>query len=155
MKARCYGMESSYVINFSYPVKKEVGKVGENSPLFIVPLDSAENKSNIANFFSKPTSPTKPKQLIEEAIDKNASEGISAETRGLGKRKIEEVAEQIEIKEEGSPPPKVKVVEDKITGQSPVKTPQRKPTKRTPQSAKKSPIKKEAGPKITSFFAVK
>ncbi|KAG6008292.1 hypothetical protein E4U21_004754 [Claviceps maximensis] len=35
-----------------YPVKKEVGKVGNNSPLFIVPLDSKENKSNIANFFS-------------------------------------------------------------------------------------------------------
>ncbi|KAL8635998.1 MAG: hypothetical protein Q9228_006560 [Teloschistes exilis] len=35
-----------------YAVSKEVGKVGNNSPAFIVPVASAENKSNIANFFS-------------------------------------------------------------------------------------------------------
>lgn len=37
-----------------YPVSKEVGKVGNNSPTFIIPLTSSENKSNIANFFTKP-----------------------------------------------------------------------------------------------------
>lgn len=36
-----------------YPVSKEVGKVGNNSPTFIIPIDSKENKSNIANFFAK------------------------------------------------------------------------------------------------------
>ncbi|EKD17075.1 DUF159 domain protein [Drepanopeziza brunnea f. sp. 'multigermtubi' MB_m1] len=36
-----------------YPVSKEVGKVGNNSPNFIVPVASSENKSNIANFFAK------------------------------------------------------------------------------------------------------
>ncbi|UPL01020.1 hypothetical protein LCI18_011954 [Fusarium solani-melongenae] len=35
-----------------YPVTKEVGKVGNNSPSFVIPLDSKENKSNIANFFA-------------------------------------------------------------------------------------------------------
>lgn len=34
-----------------YPVSKEVGKVGNNSPAFIIPVDSTENKQNIANFF--------------------------------------------------------------------------------------------------------
>lgn len=34
-----------------YPVNKDVGKVGNNSPSFLIPIDSAENKSNIANFF--------------------------------------------------------------------------------------------------------
>lgn len=34
-----------------YPVSKDVGKVGNNSPDFIVPIDSKENKKNIANFF--------------------------------------------------------------------------------------------------------
>lgn len=34
-----------------YPVTTEVGKVGNNSPNFIVPVDSKENKKNIANFF--------------------------------------------------------------------------------------------------------
>ncbi|PQE18278.1 hypothetical protein CJF32_00008015 [Rutstroemia sp. NJR-2017a WRK4] len=36
-----------------YAVSKEVGKVGNNSPNFIVPVASTENKSNIANFFAK------------------------------------------------------------------------------------------------------
>ena len=34
-----------------YPVNKDVGKVGNNSADFIVPIDSKENKKNIANFF--------------------------------------------------------------------------------------------------------
>ncbi|KAI1007196.1 hypothetical protein K3495_g1019 [Podosphaera aphanis] len=36
-----------------YPVSRKVGKVGNNSPRFIIPVASDENKSNIANFFSK------------------------------------------------------------------------------------------------------
>ncbi|KAI0537139.1 hypothetical protein GGR58DRAFT_472803 [Xylaria digitata] len=36
-----------------YPVSKDVGKVGNNSPSFIIPVHSKENKSNIANFFVK------------------------------------------------------------------------------------------------------
>jgi len=35
-----------------YPVSKDVGKVGNNSPTFIIPIDSKENKNNIANFFT-------------------------------------------------------------------------------------------------------
>ncbi|ODH44859.1 hypothetical protein ACO22_00623 [Paracoccidioides brasiliensis] len=35
-----------------YPVSKEVGKVGNNSPDFIIPVNSKENKNNIANFFA-------------------------------------------------------------------------------------------------------
>ncbi|KAL4942986.1 hypothetical protein BDV06DRAFT_211418 [Aspergillus oleicola] len=44
-----------------YQVPKEVGKVGNNSPDFIVPVDSKENKSNIVNFFAnaKKNEPTK------------------------------------------------------------------------------------------------
>ncbi|RKF55048.1 Embryonic stem cell-specific 5-hydroxymethylcytosine-binding protein [Erysiphe neolycopersici] len=36
-----------------YPVTKDVGKLSKNSPRLIVPIASSENKSNIANFFSK------------------------------------------------------------------------------------------------------
>ncbi|KAK6337545.1 hypothetical protein TWF730_002942 [Orbilia blumenaviensis] len=43
-----------------YPVRKEVGKVGNNSPTFIIPLDSEDNKSNIKNFFSKGGKPLQP-----------------------------------------------------------------------------------------------
>ncbi|KEF54356.1 uncharacterized protein A1O9_09522 [Exophiala aquamarina CBS 119918] len=39
-----------------YPVDKDVGKVGNNSPNFIVPVDSKENKKNIANFFGNAAS---------------------------------------------------------------------------------------------------
>ena len=35
-----------------YPVTRDVGKVGNNSPTFIVPVASTQNKNNIANFFS-------------------------------------------------------------------------------------------------------
>lgn len=38
-----------------YPVTKDVGKVGNNSPSFIIPVASKENKSNIANFFANAT----------------------------------------------------------------------------------------------------
>lgn len=43
-----------------YPVSKEVGKVGNNSPDFIVPLASKDNKQNIANFFSGGNGNTSP-----------------------------------------------------------------------------------------------
>lgn len=42
-----------------YPVSKEVGKVGNNSPSFIIPVASRENKSNIANFFANAQAKTK------------------------------------------------------------------------------------------------
>jgi hypothetical protein len=54
-----------------YPVKKEVGKVGNNSPSFIRPLNSKENKSNIANFF--PPESKKNGKNYAESIDIRAS----------------------------------------------------------------------------------
>lgn len=50
-----------------YPVNKEVGKVGNNSPSFIVPLDSKENKNNIANFFGN------QKATAAKVAEKNAA----------------------------------------------------------------------------------
>lgn len=44
-----------------YPVNKEVGKVGNNSSSFIIPVASSENKSNIANFFAKGATKYEPK----------------------------------------------------------------------------------------------
>ena len=56
-----------------YPVSKDVGKVGNNSPAFIVPVASTQNKHNIANFFSNAEKSakgdTEKKQLKEERID--------------------------------------------------------------------------------------
>ncbi|KAI9805623.1 MAG: hypothetical protein M1833_005115 [Piccolia ochrophora] len=45
-----------------YPVSKDVGKVGNNSPTFIVPISSPENKSNIANFFANAKAKGSPKK---------------------------------------------------------------------------------------------
>ncbi|KAH8687697.1 hypothetical protein BGZ60DRAFT_363651 [Tricladium varicosporioides] len=59
-----------------YPVSKEVGKVGNNSPTFIVPITSSENKSNIANFFAKGAAKadsktgTSPKGVKLDAVKK-------------------------------------------------------------------------------------
>ena len=45
-----------------YPVSKDVGKVGNNSPTFIIPVASSENRNNIANFFTSSKSATSPKK---------------------------------------------------------------------------------------------
>lgn len=50
-----------------YPVDPAVGKVGNNSPSFIVPVDSKENKKNIANFFSGANK--KPAKVEQSGID--------------------------------------------------------------------------------------
>jgi putative SOS response-associated peptidase YedK len=52
-----------------YPVSKDVGKVGNNSPTFIVPISSSENKNNIANFFTNPKS-AKAKAVSKTALTK-------------------------------------------------------------------------------------
>ncbi|KAI0474520.1 hypothetical protein F4859DRAFT_504884 [Xylaria cf. heliscus] len=48
-----------------YPVSKDVGKVGNNSPTFIIPIDSKENKSNIANFFAKGATTPRKKEVVK------------------------------------------------------------------------------------------
>ena len=55
-----------------YPVSKDVGKVGNNSPTFIIPVASTENKNNIANFFSNAKKSTKG---VEEEKEVKAVEG--------------------------------------------------------------------------------
>ncbi len=75
-----------------YPVDREVGKVGNNSPNFVIPFDSKENKKNIANFFGNQrakaasVSPTKaaPSQNNITTIKKE-SEVNPDETRQTSK----------------------------------------------------------------------
>jgi len=56
-----------------YPVSKEVGKVGNNSPSFVVPINSSENKNNIANFFGNQRKAAKGKEEAK-TIGKTASD---------------------------------------------------------------------------------
>ncbi|RJE20979.1 DUF159 domain protein [Aspergillus sclerotialis] len=53
-----------------YPVSKEVGKVGNNSPDFLIPISSKDNKSNIANFFAnaKKKEKTEPDVKVEDDV---------------------------------------------------------------------------------------
>lgn len=68
-----------------YPVSKEVGKVGNNSPTFIVPVASTENKNNIANFFAN----AKKASNGDETRRMTAAEGVITK-RGSGVENTDE-----------------------------------------------------------------
>ncbi|KAG0636345.1 DUF159 domain-containing protein [Tuber brumale] len=73
----------------TYPVSKDVGKVALDSPSFIIPVDSAENKSNIKNFFITPKKGAKPTPKEEELkedgdhdVEITGSSPVKQETSG-------------------------------------------------------------------------
>jgi hypothetical protein len=70
-----------------YQVSQEVGKVGNNSPSFLVPIDSAQNKNNIANFFGNQRKAAKSKN--EEQTAATAEHDASESTTLDGHVKIE------------------------------------------------------------------
>lgn len=71
-----------------YPVSKDVGKVGNNSPSFIVPIASSENKNNIANFFGNAQ---KQSQGVEVKEGKgNGQEEQCDKTSAIAKLKDED-----------------------------------------------------------------
>ncbi|EQL33700.1 hypothetical protein BDFG_04430 [Blastomyces dermatitidis ATCC 26199] len=79
-----------------YPVSKEVGKVGNNSPDFIIPVNSKENKSNIANFFASAGSKGKPGQkaqvrdISKSSGEKPGAKNVSALDQESKVKKVEE-----------------------------------------------------------------
>ena len=99
-----------------YPVSKEVGKVGNNSPDFMIPVNSKENKKNIANFFanasskknegSKPGVSTEAAEKTQEKATK-VEEGDAASAKGK--------ADQPTIKDEQGIEADKKEAEDHIT----------------------------------------
>lgn len=90
-----------------YPVSKDVGKVGNNSPSFIVPIDSAENKNNIANFFGNQRKAAKAKK-DEEMIGKTEHDLEDSMTKGIKvEHNINETRgtrNQLEGTEDNTPP---------------------------------------------------
>lgn len=70
-----------------YQVSKDVGKVGNNSPSFLVPIDSAANKNNIANFFGNQRKSAKSK--TEERTVNKAEHDLDATTNQKGDIKVE------------------------------------------------------------------
>jgi hypothetical protein len=157
-----------------YPVSKEVGKVGNNSPNFIIPVASSENKSNIANFFKVPakTSPSansksenpkkEPKEMpfksedVEDrkTIDHDGSEDNAPlpvpkeETKQGIKRELDDVSDE--------PPKKAaKISASPSKTSSPPPKPARKTrsaTSNNTASPSKSAGKDKSSQKITSFF---
>lgn len=99
-----------------YPVDKAVGKVGNNSPSFLIPIDSKENKQNIANFFgnqratakdvaAKNESARKEEELKNEASIKQDPEEDRSTTT------------QIESTEDNAPLPKPEGVSERELSQ--------------------------------------
>ncbi|KAL2115459.1 hypothetical protein VTJ04DRAFT_9714 [Mycothermus thermophilus] len=166
-----------------YPVSKDVGKVGNESPSFVIPVASRENKGNIANFFA--AAAEKKKQQMKEGSlaedgkakpqDRTATEvkEEEAEEESLKKESHhdEEQEQQKGAKRAASPsllpgtPVKKKPVkgEDAASPVKPKATPvkakisatKNQPKKTSPVKAKAQQEKAKGSQKITRFFAAK
>ncbi|ETN39060.1 uncharacterized protein HMPREF1541_05282 [Cyphellophora europaea CBS 101466] len=143
-----------------YPVTQEVGKVGNNSPNFIVPVDSKENKKNIANYFGNAQAKSK---LIKEpqehraTVDHDGSEDNAPLPVPL---KEESTSQKRAHEDEGLPDAKQqKLGSPDNKAISPSKSaPYKKPRSATSNEAailKSSPNKKleKGNQTITNFFA--
>lgn len=164
-----------------YPVNKEVGKVGNNSPDFIIPVDSKENKKNIANFFgnaqkkndlklsSQGTEESKLEhnQDTRETKDHDGSENsapipVPSKEEGGMKRKAE-------IDDEGETnhkapklefDPEQKPGHQHVRGSEKTSSPAKPPSTKKARSAtsnadvskKPSPVKTDGSKRITNFF---
>lgn len=131
-----------------YPVTKDVGKVGNNSPSFIIPLNSKENKSNIANFFSnaqkKGDKGTKTEIKTEESKVKNEVKDETAADDVKNADQTSSLASSQEKRKDpptAASPPTKKVALEKAKISS---------TKNEYKSPKK--VKAPGSQKITSFF---
>lgn len=157
-----------------YPVSKDVGKVGNNSPTFIIPIASKENKSNIANFFAnakakkevpKTDVEVKKEEGNEKAYEEKIVEDVAetADDGGMGVSPVSGIKRKAdpELENEEAPPTKKTPVHASPTK---VKTsPSPSPSKAATKSARaisatsngtKNPAKgKSSGTqKITKFF---
>ena len=126
-----------------YPVSKEVGKVGNNSPDFIIPVNSKENKSNIANFFAnakaKDASPKKePGNGVEEDEEK-----VNLATHGTKREHTPE------IKSPENESKKQKLHQGSVAP-SPQKSKTRSATHNTPMRKASKPA--DGSQRITNFF---
>lgn len=85
-----------------YAVPREVGKVGNNSPDFIVPVASKDNKSNIANFFANAKKKEKPEPKVK-AEDGSKSPG--KEQKVIKDRDEQRTTQDSEWTEDNAPLP--------------------------------------------------
>jgi putative SOS response-associated peptidase YedK len=119
-----------------YPVTKEVGKVGNNSPSFIIPVASKENKGNIANFFAKGAAGKKGGKVEGE---------VEVEKEESGKTEVKTVEEVERTADDGGmgTPPKKGVKRE--ADASPVK--EEPPAKKGALAKQASPVKEKPPPR--------
>lgn len=135
-----------------YPVSREVGKVGNDSPNFVVPLDSTANKQNIANFFGNQKSPAKkpPSSVKAEGDDELLAPKPLAGTK---REQSEEGAEPYRDAQSATPAKAARKLE--TSPSKPGTTPGKKVKSATSNGTlpKESPTKPgNANKKITNFF---
>ncbi|OQE08957.1 hypothetical protein PENVUL_c008G06192 [Penicillium vulpinum] len=135
-----------------YPVPKEVGKVGNNSPNFIVPVHSKENKSNIANFFAnvktKETALPKVKMIEEDRPTKDLEQSENNAPNPVSVVKREHSPEAPGVTEES----KKRKVNPDPTGPSPQKNKLRSATHNSPMKKSSGTKATDRSQRITSFF---
>jgi putative SOS response-associated peptidase YedK len=143
-----------------YPVVKDVGKVGNDSPSFIVPVDSAENKNNIANFFKNSTPKKEPKikQEVDDVPDENTeTHAPVAFQEKIGVKRDPETAE---LDDSELKPFKAVKLEPELDDEHVVNTPLSKKmhsatgnrTKGKPKTPVKGANSGAGSKKITNFF---
>lgn len=144
-----------------YPVSKEVGKVGNNSPDFLIPVNSKENKHNIANFFSNAKQKNSEEPLKKEDKGPKASDNMTEQkvTKDNDEKRATQDTERSEdnapvpvpgIKREHTPEDSHEVADN---GQKRQKTQTPEKSQRPGQAAKADEKKSSDGSqKITSFF---
>jgi hypothetical protein len=135
-----------------YQVPKEVGKVGNNSPDFIVPVDSKENKNNIANFFAN-AQKIDEKPLVTETSPKK--EPASPKTEATLENDQEKILTTPGVKRQHTPDSSTKDIKKVKKLPAPV-TPQKMKTRSATSniSNKKPGAKKstDGSQRITNFF---
>ncbi|TQN72009.1 putative peptidase [Colletotrichum shisoi] len=141
-----------------YPVSKEVGKVGNNSPSFIIPVASKENKSNIANFFAKASAKQKPKEEsgAEPVVETIVEVEHSKEEK---KQPVPDIIAEAAADTDGQATKagiKREAAESNLDEEPARKLPPKTRQSRTSATSNgsKSPVKpKDGTQKITKFFA--
>ncbi|KAH8599381.1 hypothetical protein B0O99DRAFT_504485 [Bisporella sp. PMI_857] len=165
-----------------YPVSQDVGKVGNNSPSFIIPVNSSENKSNIANFFAKgaakgspggsPSKAVKEEDVkvkkeeehlqvkkdpgeIRETVDHNGTEDNAPLPEPKKELKHGVKRELEDVEEPLSKIPKISATPTKpiATSSTSANPKMRSATSNAKASPKKAQIKAKGTQKITNFFS--
>jgi hypothetical protein len=158
-----------------YPVAKEVGKVGNNSPSFVVPVASTDNKNNIANFFSHAkktaTSDETPNRTVADDVgakikDREGEQRTTVEHNGSENNAPLPVPASSPAKPRGGKRKHAAEHGDEVCSDdparpgadfpptaSPEKTPAKKLRSATSNGSKRNAIKASAGSKnITQYF---